>query len=159
MTDHQPEQWYFDADTKNCPHDPEPDDDMSDEWAEWMDRHQSYDDGMLCLDAPAGEACAECSTDHGEMVPWALCKEREHRRPQNGITPTPDEEHQPVPVWVGLSDCLNRECDDYFDDDGNEIPSRDHCSHMREEQACSCQREPGGEYSDAPCPLVAAPSA
>lgn len=156
MTEHKPEPWFYNADTSECPHGPQPDDDMSDERDAWMDRHQSSDDGMICLDAPLGDACGECSAEHGEFVPWAQCDEREHRRPQHGITPTPDEEHQAVPVWVGLAECLERECDEYFDDDGDEIPGKERCSHIREEQACSCQRQLDGEYSDTPCPLVPA---
>jgi hypothetical protein len=77
---HEPENWYWDADSDHCPHGPEPDG-MSDKWDEWMDRHQAYGGGMLCLDAPAGEACAECSVERGEMVPWAQCDARIRRQP------------------------------------------------------------------------------
>ncbi|MEU4104003.1 hypothetical protein AB0F16_25990, partial [Streptomyces tanashiensis] len=109
MTDrHEPENWFWSADSNLCPHGPEPDDE-SPEWDGWQDKHPTSDDGPICLDAPAGLACGGCS-GLGDMVPWDQCDERDHRRPQNGITPTPGVEHQRVPVWVGSRDCLDREC-------------------------------------------------
>ncbi|MER7953881.1 hypothetical protein [Streptomyces sp. NPDC096030] len=150
---HEPEQWHFNADTNECPHGPEPEDDASDEWEEWTDRHPTYDDGRLCLDAPAGEACGACSADDGEMVPWSHCRARTHRRPQRGVAAGPGAEHRQVPIWIGATECLERECDGYFDDDGDEIPGLEHCSHIQPDTACSCQEQPDGDYSDEPCPL------
>ncbi|MFF8840532.1 hypothetical protein [Streptomyces sp. NPDC015130] len=151
---HEPENWFWDADSGDCPHGPQPEDDMSDAWDAWMDRHQSYADGMLCLDAPAGEACGECSAEHGEMVPWSQCSVRTHRRPRPTVAPVPAADHEQVPIWVGTTECLERECDDYFDDDGDEIPGLEHCPHIRVETACSCQQQPDGDYSEQPCPLA-----
>jgi hypothetical protein len=155
MTDlHEPENWYWEAEGDDCPHGPRPDGDVDDAtWDAWWERHRSSDNGTICLDAPAGEACGSCSADHGEMVPWTQCAERTHRRPQQGITPAPDADHEQVPVWSGTAECLERECDEYFNDDGDEIPGLTHCTHVREEFACSCQRLPDGEYSTEPCPL------
>lgn len=64
-TDHQPEPWYWEAGSEHCPHGPE------------SDRHTaSPQDVVICLDAPMGDHCPECSADHGDAVPWADCPER-----------------------------------------------------------------------------------
>jgi hypothetical protein len=154
MTDkHQPGAFYWSADSDECPHGPQPDYSTDGEaWDVWRERHPSSDDGPVCLDAPAGEACLDCSADDGDMVPWANCRVREHARPKQGLVPTVDASHEPVTVLVGTLECLDRECDEYFGDDGNEDPGVERCSHIREEQACSCQRGPDGEYGNEPCP-------
>lgn len=145
--------FYWEAGSDDCPHGPEPDDDMTPEWDAWYERHTgSPQDVRICLDAPAGDACLVCSDEHGEMVPWEHCRVRDRRRPKDGVTPNPDAEHQTVTVLVGSLDCLERECEDYFDEDGNEKTSTEHCPHIREEQVCSCQRGPDGEYGGTPCP-------
>lgn len=157
-SDHKPEPWYWEAGADDCPHTPEPDVDADGEaWDAWRERHPSSDNSPICLDAPAGDACGTCSEDDGEMVPWSACRAREHTRPKGGITPNPDTEHQPVIVLVGIRDCLDRECDEYFTEGGDEDPGVERCSHIREEQACSCQRGPDGEYGNEPCALVPAP--
>ncbi|MEU0992285.1 hypothetical protein [Streptomyces sp. NPDC005953] len=160
MTDHEHEQgaYFWSADGPYCKHGPEPDSETDgDAWDLWSDRHPVSDTGhTICLDAPAGEACLTCSAEEGDMVPWAACRVREHARPKNDIVPNPDAEHEQVTVWVGTQECLERECEEYFTDDGDEIPGKDRCSHIREEVACSCQRETGGEYSSAPCALLVA---
>ncbi|MGW4834726.1 hypothetical protein [Streptomyces globisporus] len=159
-TDHGPQSWFWEADSDNCPHGPEPEDDTTEAWDEWMDRHPwSPQDVRICLDAPMGEACLDCSDEDGEYVPWGACRTREHARPKDGTVPNPDAQHQQVTVWVGTQDCLERECEDYFTDDGDEIPGKDRCSHIREEQACSCQRDEDGEYGNTPCPATVAPAA
>ena len=151
---HEPENWYWEAGAEECPHGPRPAEDVDDAtWDAWQDRHRTTDTVTICLDAPAGEACVDCSTDVGEMVPWTQCSVRTHRRPRRGITPAPDADHEQVPIWIGAAACFERECDDYFTEDGDEIPGLEHCSHIREENACSCQRQKDGEYSDEPCPL------
>jgi hypothetical protein len=153
--DHEPAQFYWDAETEHCPHKPIPERN-TDAWDQWMCNHQPYDDGVLCLSAPAGTACPACSAEHGDMVPWDRCEGRDHVRPARGITPTPEPEHQQVPVWVGGLECLERECDEYFTDDGDEITDLEKCSHIREDTCCSCRRIGPGEYSMDPCPLEAA---
>lgn len=159
MTDrpeHQPSPFYEDADA--CPH-TEPND-LTDPaaWDAWSDQHPTYDDGHLCLDQPAGLGCPACSAEAGDMVPWSFCRSRDHVRPKSGVVPNPGTEHQPVTVWVGSLDCFERECDEYVDDEGEDIAAVDRCSHIREEQACSCQRQADGEYGSEPCAaLIPAP--
>lgn len=150
MTDsHEPEPYYANSDS--CPH-TEPDDAInSDAWEAWSGQHPACNDGRLCLEMPLGPGCPACSDQVGDMVLWSRCRSRDHMRPTAGVVPNPGFEHQPVTVWVGGLDCLERECDDYFDEDGEDIPGVDRCSHIREEQACSCQRQADGEYSSDPC--------
>lgn len=153
MHDHEPTQFYWDAQTDNCPHKPIPER-YTDAWDEWMTLgHQLYDDGVLCLSAPAGTACPACSDEDADMVPWSRCKSRDHARPARGAVPNPEAEHQPVQVWVGGIDCLERECDEYYTDDGDDDPTVDTCSHIREETVCSCRRLPDGDYDLEGCPL------
>lgn len=152
-TDHTREHWFHEAGGDHCPHGAEPDSD-SDAWDDWDERHTgSPQDVRICLDAPADDACLECSEDDNEMVPWAACHVRDHRRPAQGMAPNPGAEHQQVTVWVGALDCLERECDEYFTDDGETAPGVESCSHIREEAACSCQRQAGGEYTGS-CPAA-----
>ncbi|WP_069625359.1 hypothetical protein [Streptomyces niveus] len=154
MPDRQHEHgtYYWNADSPHCEHGAEPDWNTNGEaWDLWSDRHPVSEDGRICLDAPAGEACFDCSTEEGDMVPWAACRAREHAKPKHGMVPSPAAEHQRVTVWVGILECLDRECDEYFTDDGDADPGVELCSHIREERACSCQRGPDDEYSSEPC--------
>lgn len=154
--DHEPAAFYWAADSDECPHGAQPDYRTDGEaWDTWRERHPSSDDGPICLDAPAGTACPACSAEHGDMVPWERCEGRDHIRPKRGIVPNLGAEHQPVQVWVGGIDCLERECEEYFTDDGDEIHGVEVCSHIREETVCSCRRLPLGEYSLEPCPAAA----
>jgi hypothetical protein len=155
MTDtHEPGAFYWNADSPHCKHGAEPDSETDGEaWDDWSEVHPVSDDGRICLEAPAGEACLDCSAEHGDMVPWSRCEGRDHIRPQHGIVTVPGVKHQQVPVWIGGTDCLERECDEYFTEDGDEIPGLEHCSHIRPDTACSCQEQPDGDYSDEPCPL------
>ncbi|MFF1499721.1 hypothetical protein ACFVZR_07555 [Streptomyces sp. NPDC058316] len=154
-TDHKPENWFHEAGGDHCPHGAEPDLD-SEARDIWADRHTgSPQDVYICLEAPAGEACGACSSEDGEMVPWAACRVREHARPKQGIVLN-DAEHQQVTVWVGTEECLDRECEEYFTDDGDVDPGVERCSHVREETACSCQRGDDGEYGSEPCPALLA---
>lgn len=145
-TNHQPESWYWEAGSEKCPHGPEPEDRESAAWDAWWDRHPASDSVRVCLDAPMGDVCTECSIDHGEAVPWSFCNVRKHRRPRSGGKVGP--EHEPLQVWVGTAECLERECDDYFTDDGDEITDRDRCSHIGVELICGgCStRTPDGNY-------------
>lgn len=108
---HQPEPWYHEVGSDECPHGAEPDDNTPEHDA-WEDatseRHQPSGQGItICLDAPAGDVCEECSNDVGEAVPWSACETRRHAHPKPGTEPTP-EAHEPVEVWVGTGDCLER---------------------------------------------------
>lgn len=151
-TTHEPQPWYWEAGSDDCPHGPQPNHETDGEaWDTWRERHPTADCGPICLDAPAGEACADCSEDDGEMVPWSHCRARKHARPKRGVTPAPDAAHEPVTVLVGTLECHDRECDEYFTEDGDEDPDVERCSHIREERACSCQRGPDGEYDGEPC--------
>jgi hypothetical protein len=149
---HEPGTFYWSADSDFCKHGAEPDSETDGEaWDAWSDQHPFSDDDRICLGAPAGEACLDCSAQHGDMVPWSRCEGRDHIRPKQGIVPNPDAEHQQVPVWVGGIDCLERECDEYYNEDGDEKPGMECCSHIREETACSCQRDADGFYDTKPC--------
>lgn len=75
--DHRPEPWYWEAGSDHCPHGPEPDQ-QSSAWDTWAARHTaSPQDVFVCLDAPMGDHCTECSDEHGDAVPWADCEERD----------------------------------------------------------------------------------
>ena len=145
---HQPEPWYHEAGSSKCPHGPEPEDRDGDAWDVWAERHTgSPQDVFICLDAPMGDVCEECSNDVGEAVPWSACETRRHAHPKPGTEPTP-EAHEPVEVWVGTGDCLERECEDYFTEDGDEIPGKERCSHIGVELICGgCStRDADGYY-------------
>jgi hypothetical protein len=122
----------------------------------------------LCRDftpkaAPSEFWCANCrwneSMHADENARAAIAAELARRAaaaaPEQGVVPNVSTEHQPVTVWVGTVECLERECDDYFTEDGDTDPGVERCSHLREEQACSCQRQVDGEYGSAPCPALA----
>lgn len=158
MTDttaHQPEPWYWEAGSSKCPHGPKPDEDSwkTPEYIAWWDRHQPSDqDIVICLDAPSGDVCPACSADRGEAVAWSACDERAHAKPKPGITPLLDA-HDPVEVWVGTGDCLERECDDYFTEDGDEIPDKERCSHIGVELICGgCSPRDADGYYDPTVP-------
>jgi hypothetical protein len=88
---HQPEPWYWAADSEHCPHGPEPEDDTTDAWAEWDDRHTwSPQDVQVCLDAPIGDCCPECSADRNDLVLWADCEQHANEpAPTAAGTPRP----------------------------------------------------------------------
>ncbi|MCX4450638.1 hypothetical protein [Streptomyces sp. NBC_01789] len=144
---HEHGTYYWEAGATECPHGPRPDPDTDgDAYDVWSDQHPTSDDVRICLNAPIGEACLDCSAEDGEYVPWAACRTREHALPTHGMVPNPDADHQQVTVWVGTLECLERECEQYFTDDGDHDPGVERCSHIREELACSCQRNQDGEY-------------
>lgn len=150
--DHKPEPWYWEANSDECPHGPEPEDD-SPEWDEWMDRHTwAPQDVRICLDAPAGTACPACSAECGDMVPWSRCENRDHARP---LPKTTAPQHRPVTVEVAGLECLERECKEFFTDDGDEIPGKETCSHFRQMEVCeACSETPPGDADPFP-PVVA----
>lgn len=140
MTDHEPAQFYFDAETEHCPHKPIPAS-FTDAWDQWMTLgHQPYDDGVLCLSAPAGTACPACSAEHGDIVRWDRCRNRQHARAHRAAS---KPQHRPVTAEVADLECLERECDDFFTDDGDEIPGKTVCSHLHEMEICEACSEPG----------------
>lgn len=134
---HKPEPWYWEAGSSKCPHGPQPDEENWDsaEYDAWWDHHRTGPDVVICLDAPAGDVCEECSNDHGEAVPWSACYSRAHAKPKPGTTPTPNA-HAPVEVWVGTTECLEGNCVDLYDDEGDPIPGRDRCPHIGVELIC-----------------------
>ncbi|MEU1433994.1 hypothetical protein ABZ438_07835 [Streptomyces sp. NPDC005786] len=147
MTDtHEPEAWFHEAGSDQCPHGAEPDR-TSDAWDVWADRHTgSPQDVYICLEAPAGEACGTCSAEDGEMVPWSACHERARTKEQ----PAPEQRaaHERITVQVAGLECLERECEEFFTDDGDEIPGKDTCSHFSEMDICAgCSEPPAwGEF-------------
>ncbi|MFE1272097.1 hypothetical protein [Streptomyces sp. NPDC058758] len=65
-------------------------------------------------------------------------------------------EHQPVTLYSGPITCLERDCDEYFTDNGEDA-NVDCCSHVTTEQACrECSTELPDETFDPavpwPCP-------
>ncbi|MFH8531571.1 hypothetical protein ACH4GE_24510 [Streptomyces tendae] len=153
LNDHEPKQFYFDAETEHCPHKPIPER-HTDAWDEWMTLgHQPYDYGILCLSAPCGTGCPACSAEQGDMVPWSRCETRSHTRPLRSRTDAP--QHRPVTAEVADLECLERECEEFFTDDGDEIPGKDTCSHVREMEICeACSDAPVGDGDPHP-PVVA----
>ncbi|WP_394436202.1 hypothetical protein [Streptomyces sp. SGAir0957] len=152
LHDHEPKQFYWDAETEHCPHKPIPER-HTDAWDEWMTLgHQPYDDGILCLSAPAGTGCPACTAESGDMIPWSRCENRSHTRPQQGAA---KPEHRPVTVEAAGLECLERECDEFFDDNGNEITSLEACSHFQSMEVCeACSEPPPGDADPFP-PVVA----
>ncbi len=144
-TEHHPEPWYWEADSEHCPHGPEPDD-VADPagWDEWMERHVwAPQDVRICLDAPVGDSCEVCSENAGEFVPWSGCT----ARPRVQAGAAQDAQHRPVTVEVAGLECLERECDEYFTDDGDEIPGKAKCSHFREMEVCeACSELPSDRF-------------
>lgn len=144
--DHEPVNFFYDADTEYCPHKPIPER-HTDAWDEWMTLgHQPYDDGVLCLSAPSGTGCPACSAEQGDMVAWSRCENRKHAR---AFQPAEPRQHQPVTVDVAGLECLERECEEFFTEGGDEIPGKESCSHVRQMLICEgCSDAPrkGDEY-------------
>jgi hypothetical protein len=135
-TEHKPEQWFWEAGSEECPHGAEPNVETDgDAWDTWRERHPSSDNGPICLDAPAGEACGDCSAEHGDMVPWSSCGTRTRAR-RDGQPKAGPIAHAPITVVGGSLECLELECDDFFDEDGDEIPGKTACSHLTELEIC-----------------------
>lgn len=82
--EHRPQPWYWEAGSDKDPHGAEPEDDTP-EWDAWYERHTgSPQDVRICLDAPMGDHCPECSADHNAPVQWADCP----RNPANAGLPS-----------------------------------------------------------------------
>lgn len=141
--DHEPTKFYWEAGSEHCPHGSEPER-ISPESDAWWERHSgSPQDVYICLDAPAGTACPACSAEQGDMVAWSRCENRKHARPRQAIA----DQHRMVIADVGSLECLERECEDFFTDDGEQIPGKAICSHVQELQICSgCSPRDGDEY-------------
>jgi hypothetical protein len=145
LEDHKPEPWFWEAGATECPHGAEPRYEFfCDAWDAWRERHPSSDSGPICLDAPAGEACGACSEECGEMVPWASCRARK-RSLRDGESRQAPLTHTPVTVTGGDLECLEKECDDFVDEDGNEIPGKETCSHLSEMEICEACTGPWGK--------------
>lgn len=145
--DHEPTKFYWEAGSEHCPHGAEPDYDADPgAWDDWYERHTgSPQDVRICLDAPMGDHCPACSAEHGDMVPWSRCENRKHARPRQAAA----DQHRMVIADVGSLECLERECEEFFTEDGEQIPGKTICSHVQELQICSgCSSEPrdGDEY-------------
>lgn len=56
--------------------------------------------------------------------------------------------HTPLVILAGPADCFERECEDFFTEDGEEIPGKDRCTHITEQTICEqCSTEqPDGSY-------------
>jgi hypothetical protein len=148
---HEPEQWYWEAGSEECPHGPRPGDAATDEEYEaWSARHQHGDNGWICLDAPSSLVCGACSDNEGDAVDWTVCRARPHAQERPGA-PKPTGTHEPVIVFVGLYDHLDRDCDELYTDDGDEITDKAHCSHVTEQVICGgCStRDNAGYYEPA----------
>ncbi|MET9517462.1 hypothetical protein [Streptomyces sp. NPDC002994] len=134
---HESGTFYWEPGAEECPHAAEPNyETEGDAWDVWTERHPASDNGRICLDAPAGEACLTCSEEEGDMVPWSRCRGRDHIRPLPGLTRVDSTAHASLTVLVGGLECLERECEEFFTDDGDEIPGKTTCSHMHEEEVC-----------------------
>lgn len=69
---------------------------------------------------------------------------------------TPQPVCTPMALFVGPEICLDRECDEYATDDGDDT-GIDQCSHLRQEQACELHsvEVDAGRFDPAapwPCP-------
>lgn len=138
--DHEPTPFYWEAGSSECPHRAEPDPLTDGEaWDLWRERHPPSDDGLICLDAPALTGCQACSVEDGDMVAWSRCRNRKHARPRRSEA----RQHRPVVADAGRLECLERECDEFYTEDGDEIPGKFSCSHMTQTEVCdACSPEP-----------------
>lgn len=81
-------------------------------------------------------------------------------RPVEGTT-APAPEHHPLTLETGPVDCIDRECDEYFNEDGVEELHVASCSHLTDVIVCGkCSKleRHDGFYEATvpwPCPAVA----
>lgn len=55
-------------------------------------------------------------------------------------------EHRPMILLVGGEDCLDRDCEEYVTEDGDDDPGVERCSHIHEETVCvACTGEPNAD--------------
>src|SRR5690606_41839629 len=90
------------------------------------------------------------------MVAGSRWETGTHARPLRSRTGEP--QHRPVTVDVAGLECLERECEEFFTDDGDEIPGKDTCSHFRRLEVREAGYEPPPGDAD-PCPALAAGAA
>lgn len=64
-------------------------------------------------------------------------------------------QHRPVTAEVADLECLERQCDEYFTDDGDEIPGQDSCSHVRQMVICEACSDAAVGDGDPHPPVVA----
>lgn len=148
MSDHELIDYYQVVYT-TCPHGDKPTRD-SHNWKEWLKNgHMITDDGVVCLQLPQGKSCKTCSDEVGEMVPWRECPQRTVRKPIEENPATGG--HRKIPALEGRQECLERDCEDYYDSHGHEVPGLEQCSHTTTVTACSCQLISDTELSDNPC--------
>lgn len=54
--------------------------------------------------------------------------------------------HEPLVLLIGSEDCLDRDCEEYFTEDGEPDPGVERCSHIREGVICQqCSDEPNAD--------------
>lgn len=64
-------------------------------------------------------------------------------------TPAVEPVHRRLVLLVGGQDCLDRDCEQYFTEEGEPDPTVELCSHIRTEAICAgCSGRPNadGEY-------------
>ena len=139
---HESGTYYWEVGAAECPHAPEPNIDTNGEaWDLWSEQHPVSDDVRICLSAPAGTACLTCSAEDGEMVAWDNCHERAHTKGHG--TSEQRARHERITVDAAALECLERECEEFYDDNGEEIPGKETCSHFISMDICAgCSEEP-----------------
>ncbi|MFB7858742.1 hypothetical protein [Rhodococcus qingshengii] len=140
---------YYQVVYSECPHGRKPARGSA-LWKSWMaNGHRITDHGVVCLSVPLGKGCKTCSDEVGEMVPWIECPQRIVRKSLEAGSIV--GRHQKIPALKGPQECLERDCDDYYDSEGHEVPGLEQCSHTTTVTACSCQLISDTELSDIPC--------
>lgn len=77
-------------------------------------------------------------------------------------TTVPVPDHQPMTLESGPGDCIDRECEEYYGEDGEPYPGVTSCSHLTDVVVCGgCTPEPtdDGLYLVTvpwPCPAAVA---
>ena len=84
----------------------------------------------------------------------------ETAQPVDGTT-APVLEHRPLVLETGPYECIERECEEYYGEDGIEDLSVKSCSHLTDVTVCAgCTPERNdGEYENTvpwPCPAAVA---
>lgn len=55
-------------------------------------------------------------------------------------------DHQPTTVYAGPTECIERDCDEFWDDEGEDRPDVNLCSHIAAERICTaCSEAPAEE--------------
>jgi hypothetical protein len=71
------------------------------------------------------------------------------------ITYAATPQHRPVTVEVAGQECWEHECEEFYTDDGDEIPGKETCSHFHEMEICEACSEPSKADADSFPPVVA----